>query len=62
MTDLIRHARKQHLEYGFNEWYRAGDGTTRGQEWQTWSASMYIYAAGSVLRGTTPFFDGMRSW
>jgi hypothetical protein len=33
----------------------------RGRDWQTWSAAMYLYAAASVERGSTPFFDRMRA-
>lgn len=34
--------------FGFNEWHLARDGTPAGQDWQTWSASMYLYAAACV--------------
>ncbi len=50
----------QNLEYGFNEWLKAQDGKPMGQNWQTWSASMYLYAAKCVEERTTPFFDEMR--
>ncbi len=36
------------------------DGTPQGQDWQTWSAAMYLYAAACVERGSTPFFDEIR--
>ena len=56
----IRASRRAGLDFGFNEWFRAQDGTPQGQDWQTWSAAMYLYAATAVERGQTPFFDEMR--
>ena len=50
----------QNLEYGFNEWLKAQDGKPMGQNWQTWSASMYIYAAKCVEEKKTAFFDEIR--
>lgn len=41
---------------GFNEWFRARDGCPAGEDWQTWSASMYLYAASCVETGTARFF------
>ena len=60
LTQLIRSARKAKVAYGFNEWLKAQDGTPQGQDWQTWSAAMYLYAAACVERKTTPFFDIIR--
>jgi len=60
LTELVRPARKAEVEFGFNEWHRAQDGTPQGQDWQSWSAAMYLYAAESVERKTTPFFDQIR--
>ncbi|WP_264564468.1 glycoside hydrolase 100 family protein [Flavobacterium sp. N3904] len=48
------------MEFGFNEWIKAQDGEPKGQNWQTWSAAMYLYAAKCVEEKTTPFFDEMR--
>lgn len=62
LTELVQRARTDSVASGFNEWLRAQDGTPRGQDWQTWSASMYLYAAESVEQGRTPFFDGIRGW
>jgi hypothetical protein len=31
-----------------------------GQEWQTWSAALYRYAAKCVEEKRTPFFDEIR--
>ena len=50
------------VEYGFNEWIKAQDGLPKGQDWQTWSASMYLYAAKCVEEKGTPFFDEMRNY
>lgn len=60
LTELIRHGRNEKLAFGFNEFYRAQDALPRGQDWQTWSASMYLYAAECVRLGRTPFFDDVR--
>jgi len=60
LTELVRLRREADVEFGFNEWYRAQDGTPRGQDWQTWSAAMYLYAAHCVQTQTTPFFDRCR--
>lgn len=48
------------VTFGFNEWLKAQDGKPMGQDWQTWSAAMYLYAAKCVDEKCTPFFDEMR--
>jgi glycogen debranching enzyme len=48
------------LEYGFNEWLKAQNGEPMGQNWQTWSAALYLYAAKCVEEKKTPFFDEIR--
>jgi len=60
LTDLVRPARAQPVAFGFNEWLDPRDGQPRGQDWQTWSAAMYLYAAACVRTGGTPFFDEIR--
>jgi len=60
LTHLIRSRRVADVEFGFNEWYRAQDGTPQGEDWQTWSAAMYLYAAHCVKTQVTPFFDRCR--
>jgi Alkaline and neutral invertase len=60
LTELVRPARKAKVSFGFNEWIKAQDGQVRGQDWQSWSAAMYLYAAECVSRGKTPFFDELR--
>jgi hypothetical protein len=60
LTGLVRQAREADVEFGFNEWHRAQDGLPKGQDWQTWSAAMYLYAAECVERKRTPFFDVIR--
>jgi hypothetical protein len=60
LTNLVRPAREARVPYGFNEWFKAQSGKPRGQDWQTWSAAMYLYAAECVARGRTPFFDEIR--
>ncbi|HEY49986.1 MAG TPA: amylo-alpha-1,6-glucosidase [Dehalococcoidia bacterium] len=61
LTDLVRPSRDHDVEFGFNEWFCAQDGTPRGEDWQTWSAAIYLYAATSVEQGRTPFFDEIRA-
>ncbi|HLB72814.1 MAG TPA: glycoside hydrolase 100 family protein [Sedimentisphaerales bacterium] len=60
LTSLIRGARRADVEFGFNEWYRAQDGTPQGEDWQSWSAAMYLYAVACVEQRQTPFFDHVR--
>ncbi len=60
LTDLIRRAKTPELKFGFNEWHQAQNGLPKGNDWQTWSAALYIYAAECVRRGRTPFFDEVR--
>lgn len=60
LTKLVRPAREANVEFGFNEWCRAQDGTPQGEDWQSWSAAIYVYAATSVEQKKTPFFDEVR--
>jgi len=60
LTDIIKPARKANVDFGFNEWLRAQDETPQGQDWQTWSAAMYLYAQYCVEKRNTPFFDVIR--
>jgi len=64
LAKLNQPARVADVEFGFNEWIRAQDGTPQGQDWQTWSAAMYLYAAACLEQNKTPFFDDIRhySW
>ena len=60
LSRIVQPARKAEVEFGFNEWIRAQDGTPQGQDWQSWSAAMYLYAAECVEQKRTPFFDEIR--
>ncbi len=60
LTKLIKTAKNKEHEFGFNEWYKAQDGKPMGQDWQTWSASNYLYATRCVAEKRTPFFDAIR--
>jgi hypothetical protein len=60
LTHLNKLSTKANIEFGFNEWFKAQDGKPMGQDWQTWSASLYLYAAKCVEIERTPFFDGIR--
>lgn len=59
LTHLIKKSRDEKLEFGFNEWYKAQTGKPMGQDWQTWSASSYLYAFTCVEQRSTPFFDAV---
>ncbi|MCG6922390.1 MAG: glycoside hydrolase 100 family protein [Acidobacteria bacterium] len=61
LTEAVRPWRERELHWGFNEWLNAQTGRPSGRDWQTWSASMYLYATVCVERETTPFFDWVRS-
>jgi hypothetical protein len=60
LTDLVVAAHNRGLSFGFNEWFKAQDGKPRGQDWQSWSAAMYLYAAACVERRATLFFQTVR--
>jgi hypothetical protein len=61
LAEAVKMADNPELVFGFNEYLSAQDGHPRGQDWQTWSAAMFIYAAECVERGQTPFFDKIRA-
>ncbi len=61
LARLINISKRPGMEFGFNEWYKAQDGNPMGQEWQTWSAALFLYAAHCVEEKSTPFFDWVRS-
>lgn len=61
LTALVKKPQNRDLTYGFNEWFKAQDGEPRGQDWQTWSAALYLYAAKCVEEKRTPFFDEIRA-
>ena len=61
LTHCITQSTSDELEFGFNEWHKAQDGKPKGQDWQTWSAALYLYAAKCVEGKCTPFFDDMRN-
>ncbi|MFT3893601.1 MAG: glycoside hydrolase 100 family protein [Anaerolineales bacterium] len=63
LTEIVRASNtslNNDLRFGFNEWLKAQDGKPMGQNWQTWSASMYLYAVKCVEERRTPFFDEIR--
>lgn len=59
LTELVRPARRHEVVFGFNEWIRAQDGTVQGEDWQTWSAAMYLYAATCVEQEKVLFFNAI---
>ncbi len=60
LTQIIKTSNFRRVDFGFNEWLKAQDGKAMGQDWQTWSAALYLYAAKCVEEKRTPFFDEMR--
>jgi hypothetical protein len=60
LTALVRPLREVSLapagSFGFNEWFRAQDGSPAGEDWQTWSASMYLYTTACVEAGRPMYF------
>jgi hypothetical protein len=57
LTHLCCLSKKADIEFGFNEWINAKSGTPAGQDWQTWSAAMYLYAAACVEKEKAVFFE-----
>ncbi|NLW87545.1 MAG: amylo-alpha-1,6-glucosidase [Planctomycetes bacterium] len=57
LAAVTRLAVNKDLPFGFNEWLSALDGTPRGQDWQSWSAALFIYAYECVKRRKALFFD-----
>lgn len=60
LTRCIKTSNSGNLGFGFNEWLKAQDEKPMGQDWQTWSAALYLYAAKCVQDKRTPFFDEIR--
>jgi glycogen debranching enzyme len=60
LTRILKASNSNNPEYGFNEWIKSQDGKPMGQDWQTWSAALYLYAVKCVEEKQTPFFDEMR--
>jgi hypothetical protein len=61
LTLCIELSNTGNVVFGFNEWIKAQDGKPMGQDWQTWSAALYLYAVKCVEEKSTPFFDEMRN-
>jgi hypothetical protein len=57
LTRLVKLSKTGNVTFGFNEWIKAQNGKPMGQDWQTWSAALYLYAAKCVEEKRTPFFD-----
>lgn len=62
LTHLVKLSQSADLTFGFNEWIKAQTGKPKGQDWQTWSAALYLYAVKCVEEKRTPFFEKMRLW
>ena len=62
LTRCIKTSSTGNIVFGFNEWLKAQDGKPMGQDWQTWSAALYLYAVKCVEEKRTPFFDEIRNY
>ncbi|MEX2591183.1 MAG: glycoside hydrolase 100 family protein [Anditalea sp.] len=60
LTHCLKESRSESLDFGFNEWIKAQNGKALGQDWQTWSAALYLYAVKCVEEKRTPFFEDIR--
>lgn len=60
LTQAITSSGSEDLKFGFNEWLKAVDGQPSGQDWQSWSAALYLYAVKCVEEKRTPFFEEIR--
>jgi glycogen debranching enzyme len=61
LTNRIKISNTRNIKFGFNEWLKAQDGKPMGQDWQTWSAALYLYAVKCVEEKKTPLFDEIRN-
>jgi hypothetical protein len=61
LTKSIKISNTPGIGFGFNEWLKAQDGKPMGQDWQSWSAALYLYAVKCVEAKHTPFFDEIRN-
>jgi len=61
LTELLKSSQNKSFPFGFNEWFKAQNGKPMGQDWQTWSAALYLYAAKCVEEKRTLFFDEIRT-
>ncbi|TCO07270.1 glycoside hydrolase 100 family protein [Natronoflexus pectinivorans] len=57
LTKMVKLSHNSSLKYGFNEWIKAQNGMPMGQDWQTWSAALYLYAAKCVEERRVLFFS-----
>jgi hypothetical protein len=57
LTHAIKISNTGKIDFGFNEWLKAQDGKPMGQDWQTWSAALYLYAVKCVEEKRALFFD-----
>jgi hypothetical protein len=62
LTRFIKTSGRSNIVFGFNEWLKAQDGKPMGQDWQSWSAALYLYAVKCVEGKRTPFFDEIRNY
>jgi Alkaline and neutral invertase len=63
LTEVVKTSNRSlnnNLKFGFNEWLKAQNGQPMGQNWQSWSAALYLYAVKCVEERRTPFFDEIR--
>ncbi|MFC1538922.1 glycoside hydrolase 100 family protein [Candidatus Latescibacterota bacterium] len=61
LAKLCRLKCRDNIEFGFNEWIKSQDSKPAGNDYQTWSAAMFLYACYCVENKTTPFFGEIRN-
>ncbi len=56
LAETVTLAQNTELKSGFNEWYKAQTGEPKGNDWQTWSAALFLYAAKAVEKSEAMWF------
>jgi hypothetical protein len=60
LTHLVQKSRREDLGFGFNEWFKAQNERPMGEDWQSWSAATYLFAAECVEQAQIPLLDDLR--
>lgn len=65
-SELVKLAAMNRLgrstEWGFNEWFHGLSGKPMGQDNQSWSAALYLFAHRAVESGEVPVFGRSEGW
>ncbi|MFC1743656.1 amylo-alpha-1,6-glucosidase [Candidatus Riflebacteria bacterium] len=57
LSEILKLAVKKDVSFGFNEWFKAQNGKPMGNDWQSWSAAMFLYAVTCVEKKKVHFFE-----